>query len=114
MRHFHQFGPHHGGWVWVLSGITMILLCLVLIAVLVTLVRFWSHRSGPGAQRHYGGPKGPGWQQHGGAPGWQPPAPPQDPAKLLADRLARGEIDPEDYRQRLAALQQPPPGAPGL
>ncbi|MER5642422.1 SHOCT domain-containing protein [Kitasatospora sp. NPDC002227] len=102
MRHFHQFGPHHGGWVWVLSGITLILLCLVLIAVLITLVRFWSHRPG---SHHYGPPKPTGWQ-----PPAQPPGAPQDPAKLLADRLARGEIDPEDYRQRLAALQEPPPG----
>jgi putative membrane protein len=80
----------------VLSGVTMVLVCLVLIAVLITLVRFWSHRPGQ--------PKATGWQ-----PPAHPTAPPPDPAKLLADRLARGEIDPEDYRQRLAALQEPPP-----
>src|SRR5690349_10500787 len=101
MRHFHHFGPHHGGWVWVLSGITMVLLCLVLIAVLVTLVRLWSHRPGPS--------KPTGWHATGWQPPTQPPGAPADPAKLLADRLARGEIDPEDYRQRLAALQEPPP-----
>ena len=28
---------------------------------------------------------------------------------ILAERLARGEIDIEDYRQRLAALREPPP-----
>lgn len=30
--------------------------------------------------------------------------------EILAERLARGEIEPEDYRQRLDALRQPPAG----
>jgi putative membrane protein len=29
------------------------------------------------------------------------------PQELLAERLARGEIEPDDYRQRLDALQDP-------
>ena len=28
--------------------------------------------------------------------------------EILAERLARGEIDTDDYRQRLEALQEPP------
>ncbi|HYN32176.1 MAG TPA: SHOCT domain-containing protein [Ilumatobacteraceae bacterium] len=28
--------------------------------------------------------------------------------EILAERLARGEIDTDDYRQRLDALRQPP------
>jgi putative membrane protein len=33
------------------------------------------------------------------------PQPRQDPAEILAERLARGEIEPDDYRRRLEALQ---------
>jgi len=29
----------------------------------------------------------------------------QKPQEVLADRLARGEIEPDEYRQRLDALQ---------
>jgi putative membrane protein len=31
--------------------------------------------------------------------------PTQTPQEVLADRLARGEIEPDEYRQRLDALQ---------
>lgn len=30
----------------------------------------------------------------------------QTPQEVLAERLARGELEPDDYRQRLDALQQ--------
>lgn len=33
---------------------------------------------------------------------------PPSPQEVLAHRLARGEIDPEEYRRRLAALDAPP------
>jgi putative membrane protein len=29
-----------------------------------------------------------------------------NPEEVLAERLARGELDPEDYRQRLQTLQE--------
>jgi putative membrane protein len=32
--------------------------------------------------------------------------PRQNPEEVLAERLARGELDPEEYRQRLQALQE--------
>ena len=45
------------------------------------------------------------------AQGAQPIMPPrQTPQEVLAERLARGEIDPDDYRQRLDALQHRPNG----
>ena len=42
------------------------------------------------------------------------PAPPPSPGRtaperLLAERFARGEIDDQEYRQRLAALRDTPP-----
>jgi putative membrane protein len=33
------------------------------------------------------------------------------PEQILAERLARGEIDAAEYRERLSALREPPPGA---
>lgn len=42
-----------------------------------------------------------------------PPAPPPapEPAQILAERLARGDIDVDEYRRRLDALR--PPSSPG-
>jgi putative membrane protein len=37
-----------------------------------------------------------------------PPAPRQTPHEILAERLARGEIEPDEYRLRLDALQMTP------
>lgn len=42
--------------------------------------------------------------------GTPPMATPARPAaeEVLADRLARGEIEPDEYRQRIEALRTPP------
>jgi putative membrane protein len=47
--------------------------------------------------------------QRPGQPDQQPPPdqqPRQNPEEVLALRLARGELDPEEYRQRLQTLQE--------
>ena len=57
----------------------------------------------------------PGHAGYPGHPGPQPPHPMLAAEQTLADRLARGEIDVEDYEQRLAALRRSrpvPPTAP--
>jgi putative membrane protein len=44
-----------------------------------------------------------------GQPHQQPQSdlqPRQNPEEVLAERLARGDIDPEEYRQRLQTLQE--------
>ena len=44
-----------------------------------------------------------------GQPDQQPPPgqqPGPNPEEVLAERLARGEIDPDEYRQRLQTLQE--------
>ena len=44
-----------------------------------------------------------------GPPDQQPPTdqqPRPDAKEILAERLARGELDPEEYRQRLQTLQE--------
>ncbi len=89
---------HHRDWnhgwgdgAWWLMAIMMIVLWGGLVWVALTLVRQ--------GNRHL----------HPHAPAPTAAAPPrQTPQEVLADRLARGEIDPDDYRQRLDALTHQP------
>jgi putative membrane protein len=39
-------------------------------------------------------------------PGPPDQQPPPNPEEVLAERLARGELDPDEYRQRLQTLQE--------
>ena len=53
------------------------------------------------------------WRSTQGTRGSEPPPTgPETPEAILGERLARGEIDPEEYRERLDALQGTPPGPP--
>ena len=86
----------HGmnGWGFALMTVST-LLVLGLMVVGVVLLARWLGRTPaqPPARTPAGGPTAP-------------PAPePADPERLLAERLARGEIDPDEYRQRLDALR---------
>jgi len=75
-----------GYWWWM--AIMMIVFWGGLIWVAVTLIRRGDHIH----------------QSH--TPGAVAITPPrQTPQEMLADRLARGEIEPDDYRQRVDALQ---------
>jgi putative membrane protein len=42
----------------------------------------------------------------GGQASTTPPAPTKTAREVLDERLARGDIDPEEYRQRRSALEQ--------
>jgi putative membrane protein len=78
------YGSGMSGWGYALMTISMVLFWGAVIAGIVLLVR------------------------HFGRGGQQTPAPPSQPAspeQLLAERFARGEIDEEEYHQRLAVLQ---------
>jgi putative membrane protein len=83
------YGDHMSGWGYGLGVLSMILFWGLLIAGVVILVRYLSRSSRP-----------------------QPPAPPtapqhpQTPEQVLAERFARGEIDADEYRQRLATLHE--------
>ncbi|MFD9127187.1 SHOCT domain-containing protein [Kitasatospora sp. NPDC059571] len=94
---YHWHGGRGGGWGWVLPGITMLLFALVLVALLVLLWRVLARGGGRG-----GGPPAPHWGS----------APASGAEQLLAERLARGEIEVDEYRMRLAALREGsgPPG----
>ncbi|WP_052434050.1 hypothetical protein [Streptacidiphilus melanogenes] len=108
------------GWFWVFSGITMVLFWVLVVLVIILIVRALTNRNrwpGRGGTAHtaqappYGPPPGsaPGTGAGGSA------------EQILAERLARGDIEVDDYHRRLAALHEgtvpppptaPPPGAP--
>jgi putative membrane protein len=67
------------GWGWVAMTVGMVAFWGVLILVAVVLVRGLNHPPDPQATR-------------------------ATPERLLAERFARGEIDEEEYRRRLATL----------
>lgn len=82
-----------GGWGWG-SWLLMSLMMLVILALIAWgLFLIW---------RASAGGEGAG----------SPPRPPT-PEAILRERLARGEIDPEEYRQRLEALRAKEPSANG-
>jgi putative membrane protein len=89
---------HNGDWnhgwdggSWWLMALMMVVFWGGLIVVAVTLVRH-SNRTP---------------QPHAPEPSAAPPSR-QTPQEVLAERLARGEIEPDDYRQRLDALNHQP------
>lgn len=74
-----------GSWGWWWLALPLIILCMVMMG------RMMGHRHGSHGT-HGGGASGQG---SGGA------------ERILAERLARGEIDIEEYERRLAVLQPP-------
>ena len=82
------------GWEWIPMVAMMAVFTVGLVWLAVTLVKRTNH---PATAPHVGavGPVGTG------APTTRAP---QD---ILAERLATGQIDPEDYQQRMRALQGP-------
>ncbi|MFC9078892.1 SHOCT domain-containing protein [Streptomyces sp. NPDC057062] len=77
---------HRGmnGWGWFVASISAILFWMLLILLIVFLVRTMNRGSG---------------RPHN-TPGRLPPE------RVLAERFARGEIDEEEYRRRLAVLRE--------
>jgi putative membrane protein len=79
---------HEGGWGW--GGWLLMSLTLLFVLALLAWGAFllWRSASQPGSARPD-----------------QPPAARQTPQEILAERLARGEIDGDEYRERLNALR---------
>ncbi|GGO68439.1 SHOCT domain-containing protein [Nonomuraea cavernae] len=73
----------YGTGYWLVMGITMILFWGLIIAGIVALVRYIG-----GSRKTEGQVQGP-----------------QRPEDMLAERLARGEIDVDEYKRRLELLQ---------
>jgi putative membrane protein len=80
-----------GGWGYALMAIGMILFWGAVIYGIVALVRY-TRRDAPQGRE----PAGP---------------PPPRPERLLAERFARGEIDEDEYHQRLTSLRAAGPAA---
>ena len=85
-----MYGYGNGtGWGYALMAISMVLFWGAVIFGIVMLVRYFGRSGQPPAE-----PRPP-----------QSAESPQSPERLLAQRFARGEIDAEEYRRRLAVLQ---------
>jgi putative membrane protein len=76
------YGSGVYGWGWPLMLVSMLLFWAVLIAGIVVAVRFWPRPTSG-----------------------QPPL--GEAKRVLAERYARGEIDEDEYRRRLAVLESP-------
>ncbi len=88
----------------------MLLFLVALVALLIVVVRR-SGQWGIGTHSDQGRPWGPSAvPPQPGAAGWSGPVarPEDDALKLLADRLASGDITPEEYQQRVSVLRQQP------
>lgn len=77
------------GWGWFAMAVSMVLFWALIITVAVLLFRAFDRASATG--------------EHGSAPAAL------KPEEVLAGRFARGEIDDEEYRRRLATLQDSSP-----
>jgi len=88
-------GMGNGNWWWIPMMIMMITFWGGLIWIGVTLLK----------RNHAPQLQTPG----AAAPDMSPAAPQAKPTaqEILAERLARGEIEPDDYRQRVEALRAP-------
>ena len=79
------YGDHISGWGYALGIIAMVLFWAVLVLAIAAAVRYLERR------RHESFPL---------------PHPPPTAEQVLAERFARGEIDADEYRERLDTLRQ--------
>ena len=84
-------GPGGGGW-WFMAFM-MIAFWVVVVIVVIAALRHWR---GPGHQHQHVGPYPPA-----------PTAPPsENPLEVLRLRLAKGEIDADEFERRRALLNE--------
>ena len=83
------YGHGIGGWGYALMTLSMLLFWGVVIYGIVALIRY-GRRDSPQVRE---------------------PAQPPAPERLLAERFARGEIDEDEYQQRLTSLRAAGPAA---
>ncbi|KIF01135.1 hypothetical protein PL81_37345 [Streptomyces sp. RSD-27] len=84
---------HMGAWGWFAMSLTTLLVWGLIAAIAVLAVRTLKHE----------GPAGRAAPAAGDAPA-------KDAEPLLAERYARGEIDEDEYKRRLAVLRSHAPG----
>lgn len=103
MGHMHGYGSYS-----IFGGILMFLGPLLLVLVLIYLYKRAERRGTPlfgwGPEgRHEGGSGQPFAHHHGP---FAPPSPEDEALRTLANRLAAGDITPEDYQNRVNILRQ--------
>ena len=107
------YGPGPG-WGW-LPGLGFLMFWALLAVIIFALIRSFT-RSGQrpfGPRPGYPSPPGPFGPGPGPVPG---PGQPPPPEHILAERFARGEIDEDEFHQRMTVLRAeapPPPGPAG-
>lgn len=79
----YPYGEHMSGWGYALGIIGMVLFWVVLVLAIAAAVRYLDRKR---------------------CESFQPPPPTAE--QVLAERFARGEIDADEYRQRLDTLRQ--------
>jgi putative membrane protein len=79
----YPYGEHTSGWGYALGITGMVLFWGLLVLALAFAVRYAARRQGESVL-----------------------PPPPTAEQVLADRFARGEIDAEEYRERLGTLRQ--------
>lgn len=89
---------HNGNWDYGMGGGNFWWMAIMMVAFLGALV--WIAVALSQRGNHSALP-----QARTAAP---PPTPKQTPEEILAERLARGEIEPDDYRTRLDVLHMTP------
>ncbi|MEU8693926.1 SHOCT domain-containing protein [Streptomyces sp. NPDC048665] len=89
---------YDGGWGWGWGGWIVMTVFMVLFwaVVLVGLLALVRHLAGSRHHQQPGSPPPPG------EGGWQE----RRAENLLAERFARGEIDEDEYKRRLAVLRE--------
>ena len=85
----YPYSEHISGWEYALGITGMVLFWVVLVLAIANAVRYLDRKRGE-------------------SPPPPPPPPPRPPTaeQVLAERFARGEIDADEYRQRLDTLRQ--------
>jgi putative membrane protein len=95
------FWDHYGmGWGW--SWVWILLPILLIVAAVVVVIVVLANRS-TGAS-HHPGPV---------PPEYRAPSHTGNARMIAAERLARGEITPEEYREIVRALDETPGAPPG-
>ena len=79
----YPYGEHVSGWGYALGITGMVLFWVVLVLAIAIAVRYLDRKRGENL-----------------------PPPPPSAEQVLAQRFARGEIDAEEYRQRLDTLRR--------
>lgn len=83
------YGPGMGGWGYGLAAFGSLVFWAAVIVVIVLLIRHYGRQGSAG-----GAFSSPG------------PGPRNAAEQLLAERFARGEIDADEYRERLRVLRE--------